>query len=148
MIAAAAMSLSSFTVVMNALRLNVFNPLDASKDKENTKRIVLPNIEREGKNTVVDFSTLSLESFSGTVVNGKGQSKEVSGQGIRIDKLIGDSGFTEARVVADDEYNAVVKPADTANAWIQIESGKARLIVFGDSDSKRAVKNVVRIEVK
>ena len=105
-------------------------------------------IEREGKNTVVDFSTLSLESFSGTVVNGKGQSKEVSGQGIRIDKLIGDSGFTEARVVADDEYNAVVKPADTANAWIQIESGKARLIVFGDSDSKRAVKNVVRIEVK
>lgn len=45
---AAAMSLSSFTVCMNALRLNLFHMHDASKDRELRKK-ALPYIEEEKK---------------------------------------------------------------------------------------------------
>ena len=45
---AAAMSLSSFTVCMNALRLNLFNMHDASKDRE-LKKKALPYQEAEKK---------------------------------------------------------------------------------------------------
>ena len=49
MIGAAAMSLSSFFVVSNALRLNLFRLYDASKDKAPKKRTVL-NIENRRGN--------------------------------------------------------------------------------------------------
>ena len=44
MIGAAAMSLSSFTVCMNALRLNLFKPHDASRDKARRNQTVIPEI--------------------------------------------------------------------------------------------------------
>lgn len=48
MFGAAAMSLSSFCVVSNALRLNFFKPYDAKKDKKRTDRIQ-QNQEKESK---------------------------------------------------------------------------------------------------
>jgi Cu2+-exporting ATPase len=44
MIGAAAMSLSSFTVCMNALRLNLFKPHDASHDKARRNQTEIPEI--------------------------------------------------------------------------------------------------------
>ena len=103
---------------------------------------------KNGKEELVDISKLSLTSFSGTTVNGKGEEKNVSGEGIKLADVISTSDFTEVSVIADDAYSATVKKEDMDNAWLQIEEGTARLIVLGDSDSKRNVKNVVRIEVK
>ena len=55
------------------------------------------------------------------------------------------------RVVADDEYAAEVSAEELAQdgrVWLLKTDGGFRLIVFGDQNSKRDVKNVARIEVQ
>ena len=101
-----------------------------------------------GKEEVLDIDKISLSDFTGTTVNGKGDKKEINGQGVKLSDVIKTSDYTEAAVVADDAYSAVVKKEEMEQAWLQIEECEARLIVFGDTDSKRNVKHVVRIEIK
>ncbi len=101
-----------------------------------------------GKEQVLDIDKLSLESFSGITVNGKGEQKDINAEGVKLSSVIDVSDYSEVSVIADDAYSVVVKKEEIDNAWLQIEEGTARLIVFGDSDSKRNVKNVVRIEVE
>ena len=102
----------------------------------------------DGKEKVVDIDKLSLVDFTGTTVNGKGDKKEIKGQGIKLSDVFNVSDYTEASVIADDAYAAIVKKDEMDKAWLQIEEGEARLIVFGDTDSKRNVKHVVRIEIR
>ncbi|MCR5103641.1 MAG: hypothetical protein K6B68_04200 [Eubacterium sp.] len=101
-----------------------------------------------GKEEVIDIDKMSLVDFTGTTVNGKGEKKEIKGQGIKLSDVFNVSDYTEASVIADDAYAAVVKKDEMDQAWLQIEEGEARLIVFGDTDSKRNVKHVVRIEIR
>lgn len=101
-----------------------------------------------GKEEVIDIDKMSLVDFTGTTVNGKGDKKEIKGQGIKLSDVFNVSDYTEASVIADDAYAAVVKKDEMDKAWLQIEEGEARLIVFGDTDSKRNVKHVVRIEIR
>jgi hypothetical protein len=103
---------------------------------------------KNDREELVDISKLKLTSFSGTTVNGKGDKKDVSGEGIKLADVINTSDYSEVSVIADDAYSATVKSEDMENAWLQIEEGEARLIVLGDTDSKRNVKHVVRIEVR
>ena len=102
----------------------------------------------DGKEKVVDIDKLSLVDFIGTTVNGKGDKKEIKGQGIKLSDVFNVSDYTKASVIADDAYAAIVKKDEMDQAWLQIEEGEARLIVFGDTDSKRNVKHVVRIEIR
>ena len=101
-----------------------------------------------GNEKALDISRLNLTSFSGTVVNGKGDKKDIEGQGIKLADVIGTSELSEVTVTADDAFSATVKKEEIDQAWLQIEEGEARMVVFGDKDSKRSVKHVVRIEVK
>ncbi len=101
-----------------------------------------------GNEKALDISGLTLTNFSGTVVNGKGDKKDIEGQGIKLADVIGTSDYSEVTVTADDEFSATVKNEEIDQAWLQIEEGEAGLIVFGDENSKRRVKHVVRIEVK
>ena len=101
-----------------------------------------------GNEKQVDISGLTTESFSGTTVNGKGETNEVSGQGVKLSSLIETEDYTEVTVTADDAYSAAVKKDEIDNAWLKIDGDSAGLIVFGDKDSKRNVRNVVRIEAK
>ena len=101
-----------------------------------------------GKEQALDIFDMTLTSFSGSVVNGKGDKKDIEGQGIKLADVIGTSDFSEVAVTADDEFSATVKKEEIDQAWLQIEEGEAGLVVFGDKDSKRRVKHVVRIEVK
>lgn len=105
-------------------------------------------ISAGGMDHTVDIDSVNLTDFSTDIVNGKGDTKHISGKGIKLAELIGTSEFEEVSVIADDSYYATVTAGEIDNAWIVIEEGKARLIVENDKNSKRDVKNVVRIEVK
>ena len=104
----------------------------------------------QGRIHEISLSDLSLEPVSGIRINGKGEQIPVEGEGISLPKLLeqykveADSSIT---VVSDDSYSAVVAAGEAENAHFLLEEGELRLIVFGDSDSKRSVSNVKKIAV-
>ena len=59
-----------------------------------------------GSEKNVEISGLKLTSLSGTVVNGKGEKKDIKGQGIKLADVIGVTDYSEVTVTADDAYAA------------------------------------------
>lgn len=103
----------------------------------------------------VSMKDLPLTKVDGETVNKKGETKKISAEGYEVaylPSLAGIDNYTEISVYSDDEYHADISAdellADVNKAWIILEEERPRLIVFGDTDSKRNVKNVVRIEIK
>ena len=112
------------------------------------------------RETRADPFSLPLTEVKGTIVNGKGEEKEISEEGVSLSDVLSLAGvskgdYSTARVVSSDEYAAEISaeeidsgriaflikdPADDGTVMI-------RLIVFGDPNSKRQVKNVVRVEL-
>ena len=112
------------------------------------------------KTVLIDPFSGSLVSVKGVTINAKGQEKDVDETGISLKDAISKSGldkagFTKARVVSSDEFAAEIsfdEINEDGKAYLakqQEDNGStsARLYVFGDNDSKRQVKNVVRIEL-
>lgn len=103
--------------------------------------------------TFIDLEKISTGRITGTVVNGKGEEKTVDAEGILLSRLLQEAGTEVPRsvtVVADDEYSVVVLAEEIAEpdkVCLLVEDTEGRLVVFGDPDSKRNVKNVVRIVV-
>lgn len=93
----------------------------------------------------VELSSLDYENVTGTVVNGKGEQKQIDAQGVPLEAICS-SDFETATITASDEYSARVSADELDNAYIIIDEDTPRLIVFGDENSKRDVKNVVRID--
>lgn len=93
----------------------------------------------------VKLSDLNFSQVTGTIVNGKGEEKQIDSQGIILTELCGE--YSTATVTASDEYSAVVNKQDSENAYLILEDdGSLMLVVFGDENSKRDVRNVVRID--
>ena len=103
---------------------------------------------QDGKSRKLRLDQLELSAFSGTIFNRKGEQKTVSGEGVRLSDVTGTSGFSEVILTSDDAYSAVVKVEEVDQAWLWIENGEARLLVFSDQNARRDMKHVVRIEVK
>lgn len=111
-----------------------------------------------GKTVSVPLSKLPLQDVSATVVNGKGEEKTMEGKGMPLSEALAQAGvdLTAARqvkVCATDEFSAVLtarEAAEEGRAWLMQEEGRERprLVVTGDPDSKRQVKDVARIEVE
>ena len=114
----------------------------------------------EDKETIVDPFTAPSVDVAGTVVNGKGQEKELSGKGVTLSDVLslagfGEGDYSEVRVVSSDEYAAQISAQEiTSGKTVFLIKDHAdngsetiRLIVFGDPNAKRQVKNVVRIEL-
>ena len=115
----------------------------------------------EGKELSVMPFKADTVSLQGTVINGNGQQKEINSSGVSVQsalKLAGISpdDFSSARVVASDEYSASLSASEIASDATAFliaasdDTGKAKinLVVFGDTDAKRQVKDVVRIELE
>ena len=96
-----------------------------------------------------------MEPVQGTVVNGRGESRAIDGQGVLLSALLERAEMradVQITVTADDEYSAVVTAEELAASdkayLIAQEEGGVQLVVFGDADSRRNVSNVVRVTVE
>ena len=104
----------------------------------------------------VDLKSLDTVPVQGTVVNGKGEESEIDTQGVSLADVIEKAGFdpdnaAAVKVTADDEFSAEltggeVNEADKAYLVCE-DDGSMRLVVFGDSNAKRNVRNVVSIDI-
>ena len=96
----------------------------------------------------VNIDGLQFTDVSGTIVNGRGEETQIKAPGIPLSELCGDD-FEEAEVTASDEYRAVVYAHEKDRAYLILnDDGTVQLVVFGDDNQKRDVKNVVRIDTK
>ena len=107
-----------------------------------------------GKTTGITLADLELTDVNGVRVNCKGEEIEVNGKGIFVKDLLHEYGvadFTKISVVSEDSYVAEIENAEVqeeGKAYILVEEGEARLVVFGDTNSKRSVSNVKQIVVE
>lgn len=101
-------------------------------------------VSQNGDTRYVNLSDFSLTQVNGTTVNGKGEERTIDAQGIPLGELA-DGSFRTVTVTSDDEYSAQVDAEEMENAYLIADNDTARLIVFGDKNSKRDVKNVVKV---
>ena len=96
---------------------------------------VLVNGER------IEINRLARQRVTGTVVTAKGTQKPIDAMGVSLSELCpGD-----VRVTSSDEYAVTVFTGEDAYLIVN-DDGTAQLIVFGDENAKRCVKNVVRVD--
>lgn len=106
-------------------------------------------VQEAGSRSYVDPAKLNLVPVQGTVVNGKGETREIDAMGVELASFATGSDYSVITVTSDDSYNARVMPEEMENAFLILtEDGTMRLIVFGDENAKRDVKNVVQITVE
>lgn len=109
-----------------------------------------------GEKKYVDLASLDTVSVRGSVVNGKGEKSDVNTQGVPLADVIENAGFdpngaVTVKVTADDEFSAELS-GDELNEdgkayLVSEDDGSMRLVVFGDSNAKRNVRNVVSVEI-
>lgn len=109
-----------------------------------------------GEKKYVDLASLDTVSVRGSVVNGKGEKSDVNTQGVPLAEVIENAGFdpngaVTVKVTADDEFSAELS-GDELNEdgkayLVSEDDGSMRLVVFGDSNAGRNVRNVVSVEV-
>ena len=104
----------------------------------------------------VDLKSLDTVPVQGTVVNGKGEESEIDMQGASLADVIEKAGFdpdnaAAVKVTADDEFSAEFTGGEVneaGKAYLVCEDdGSMRLVVFGDSNAKRNVRNVVSVDI-
>lgn len=100
-----------------------------------------------GEISYIDPEQLSLTDVAGTTVNGKGEEKRIEAKGVPLDVVTG-ANFDMVTVTADDAYTAQVGAEEFERAYLIVDDGALRLIVFGDANAKRDVKHIVRIDVE
>lgn len=103
---------------------------------------------------LLDIDKFEYTSVSGTRVNGKGEEKLVEGMGIALKDVLAKAKikeFSKVTVVADDSYTAEISAEEVAEegkAYLLLEEGELRLVVFGDENSKRSVSDIAKIVVE
>lgn len=107
-------------------------------------------IECKNDKYLIKVDEIKTVEVSGQMINGKGEARDITKEGILLSNLISEycDDFSKVKVISDDEYYAELSASEILNeekAYILITETTARLLVFGDKDSKRNVSNVKRI---
>lgn len=103
------------------------------------------------ENYVLNLEELEYEQVSGVRINGKGEEKPVEGQGISLKEVLDMyeiTDYSKVTITSDDSYSAEVSVDEILEldkVILMYEEQQLRLIVFGDTNSKRSVTNVVQI---
>ena len=126
MIGAAAMSLSSFTVCMNALRLNLFRMQDASHDRPMKKR-ALPETEAAGDETPSAASAVSGQREAATA--------DAVRKTLRIDGMM-------CHHCENAVKNALEKLDFVEEASADFEAGTAVITLCGEADEEAIRKAI------
>lgn len=110
------------------------------------------------RTVMLDPAKFERVPVSGIRVNGKGEEIPVEGMGIALKDVLAEAKITDVtavKVVSDDAYTAELSAEeieDPAKAFLLMDEDEneleLRLVVFGDSNSKRSVSNVVEIVVE
>ncbi len=137
--------LLNFTIIVAFLHLNT---------RENVAEGTLL-ISTEDTSVTVDISKFNYEQVTGIRMNGKGEEIEVNAPGISLNSILEQEkirNYTKVIVYSDDSYSAEIlaEELETENKvfFIVEEEKTLRLVVFGDTNSKRSVSNVVKIVVE
>ena len=113
-------------------------------------------IIRKGQTSLFGEIDIARIPVQGELVNGKGESIKIDAKGSLLADVLVSAGIDPAEVAvlkisSHDEYSAEISGEELLEAGkvylISDGEGSFTLVVFGDSNSKRKVKNVVRIEV-
>ena len=113
-------------------------------------------VECEELHNEVNFSSLPLSEVRGTLINGKGEHREIVASGCLLSQVLEAAGVSmpveQIKVIASDEFSAEVTVEELMQPdlayLIEQDDGRLQLVVFEDKDSKRNVKDVERLWVK
>ena len=124
-------------------------------------------LQSGGNTTAVAFEKLDQISFEGDLVNGKGEVSHHEYKGVELNALLAENKITVTEdsvltATSEDNYSAELSGAEVLEAgkvYVAvsadgkmlegIEGGQgAQLIVFGDSNSKRAVRYLKKIDIR
>ncbi|MBO6157989.1 MAG: hypothetical protein J6P72_01860 [Firmicutes bacterium] len=113
-------------------------------------------IIRQDQKQKIDGSDIARIPVKGELVNGKGEARAVDAKGSLLADVLSSVGIDPAevavlKVTAQDEFSAEISGEELLEKdkvyLISEDDGTVALVVFGDSNAKRNVKNVARIEV-
>ncbi len=113
-------------------------------------------INYQGDTCLVNIEKLATEKVTGTLVNGKGETKEIHVQAIAMADVLAEANIDAmtvetVTVTADDEFLADVagdEVRESGKVYMAVEDEGAALIVFGDTNAKRNVRKVVKLDVQ
>ena len=112
-------------------------------------------IIRKDQRSFSGESDIARIPVKGELVNGKGERVRINAKGSLLTDVLSSAGIDPAevavlRITSQDAYSAEISGEELREAGkvylISEGDGTFTLVVFGDSDSKRKVKNVARIE--
>ena len=117
----------------------------AGRDKVASGDLLL----RSGENEVtVTLKDQNLSRVTGQMKNKKGEVKNIDSEGLplsSVPSIIGVSDYSQIVVYATVTKGELDAGAD---AWLITDDDSIRLVVLDDTDSKRNVKNAVRVEIR
>ena len=120
-----------------------------------------------GTETPVSLPELDAQTFSGTLVNGKGDVTESCYRGIELKTLLAEKGislaghetvtvtsadqytatFTAEEILSDGKVYLAIRVDDVPVPGIEQDQPGAQLVVFGDENSRRCVRYAQVIEI-
>lgn len=103
----------------------------------------------------IRLDSLPVQPVTGTLVNGKGEEKQINAMGVPLEAVLEKADVPVSRisvvtVTAEDAFSAEITADELAQnkVFLVQEENGVKLVVFGDSNSKRQVRNAVSIDVR